>query len=63
MRSQQFSEIVIRLDMLTVVAKHCAFEAVTAEKYREEYIQDPLATGLRSLNIRSRLLEHVELTL
>nr|XP_039252382.1 uncharacterized protein LOC120329696 [Styela clava] len=48
---------------LSSLAKDCNFEAVSADKYREEAIRDAFITGLKSAEIRQRLLEHEVLTL
>jgi predicted aspartyl protease len=48
---------------LHTLSKDCTFKAVTAEKYREEYIRDAFINGLNSNFIRQRLLENISLTL
>ncbi|XP_045104382.1 uncharacterized protein LOC123499915 [Portunus trituberculatus] len=48
---------------LKLMAKDCAFKAVTAEKYAEEAVRDSFISGLSSSVIRQRLLEKLSLTL
>lgn len=46
------------------LSKHCNFQQVTAEEYRQQYVRDAFINGISSVNIRQRLLENIgELTL
>ena len=51
------------LQALRELSKDCKFEAVTAEKYREEMLRDAFINGLTSSSIRQRLLEKDDLNL
>ena len=51
------------LQNLKLLSKDCNFKAVTAEKCGQEAIRDAFITGLRSPNIRQRLLESDNLSL
>ncbi|XP_045101868.1 uncharacterized protein LOC123498632 [Portunus trituberculatus] len=63
-RKQQDSESVDQYVLaLKLMAKDCAFKAVTAEKYAEEAVRDSFISGLSSSVIRQRLLEKLSLTL
>ena len=48
---------------LLLLAKDCVFEAVTAEQHKSEAVRDALIAGLKSPNVRLRLLENDDLTL
>ena len=63
-RKQQTSESVDEyFQELKQQSKDCNFQAVTAEKYRDEYIRDSFISGLLSGSIRQRLLEKKTLDL
>ena len=51
------------LNALQLLAKDCAFKAVTATEYQEEMIRDASINGLHSQCIRQRLLENITLNL
>ena len=51
------------LNELRVLSKACNFQDVTAEVYRNELVRDAFINGLKSHEIRQRLLENNELTL
>ena len=51
------------LNELLVLSKACNFQDVTAEVYRNELVRDAFINGLKSNEIRQRLLENNELTL
>lgn len=57
---QSLNEFLQRLKSLAI---DCDFQAVSAEKYREELIRDSFIRGLTSQSIRQRLLEHRSLDL
>lgn len=48
---------------LQQLAFECSFKSVTAEEYRNEYVRDAFIAGLRSQQIRQRLLENLEISL
>ena len=63
-RKQQPGESIEEfLQSLKILSKDCTLEAVTAEQYREDLIQDAFTNGLSSSVIRQRLLEKDELNL
>ena len=51
------------LQTLCKLSKDCNFQAVTAEDYRQQMIQDVFINGLASNAIRQHLLENRDLTL
>lgn len=58
-RKQQPSESLNELlQALKQLSGDCNFEAVTAEKYKEEAVCDSFISGLQSSVIRQRLLEN-----
>ena len=63
-RKQQAGETIEEfLQNLKLLSKDCTLEAVSAEQYREDLIQDSFINGLSSSVIRQRLLEIDELSL
>lgn len=63
-RKQQTSESLDEfLQALKQLSGDCNFQAVTAEKYKEEAVRDAFISGLRSNVIRQRLLENKTLQL
>ena len=48
---------------LNLLSKNCNFKDVTAVENRDDYIRDSFISGLRSSEIRCRLLENATLTL
>ncbi|XP_046407451.1 uncharacterized protein LOC124172088 [Ischnura elegans] len=63
-RTQQTGESVDEyLQVLKQMSKDCEFQAVTADKYKDEYIRDSFIRGLKSSRIRERLLENTNVTL
>jgi len=63
-RKQQVGESLQQfLHALKVLSKDCSFEAVSAEKYREDLVRDAFISGLASSAIRRRLLEKDDLSL
>ena len=57
---QSLSEFLHKLKTLT---PDCDFQAVSAEKYRDEFVRDSFIRGLNSHTIRQRLLEYKSLDL
>jgi len=57
---QSIDDFLLSLEEL---AKECDFQAVDAEKYRDESIRGSFIAGLSSSTIRERLLENSELSL
>ena len=51
------------IQQLEKLSKHCEFKSVNSEVYIKEYIRDSFINGLKSNNIRRRLLENNNLTL
>ena len=51
------------LQVLKSLSRDCYFEPVTADQHRDQYVRDSFITGIRSDQIRQRLLENVELDL
>ena len=51
------------LQALKSLSADCNFKAVTAERHKEEFIRDAFISGLRSQQIRQRLLENKTLEL
>ena len=47
---------------LTKLSKECTFAAVSAAEYCSEYVRDAFLNGIRSREIRQRLLENSTLT-
>ena len=45
------------------LSKDCAFKAVTAEEHRQGYVRDAFISGIRSREIRQKLLENASLTM
>ena len=57
-RKQQDHESVDEfMNALDLLAKDCSFADVTADVYRDEFIRDAFVRGLKSPEIRQRLLE------
>ena len=57
-RKQKENESITEfIHALRLLAKTCEFEAVTAEKYKNEMTRDAFINGLHSCDIRQRLLE------
>ena len=57
-RQQQEGESVDEyMHVLDVLSKECTFEDVAAAVYRNEYVRDSFIRGLKSSDIRQRLLE------
>ena len=48
---------------LELLAKECTFVAVSAQEYRDEFIRDSFIRGLKSSEIRKRLLDVKNCTL
>ena len=51
------------LQALKDLSKDCNFTAVTADVHRDEYIRDSFITNIQSNQIRTRLLENIQLDL
>ena len=51
------------LQSLIAQSKECNFQAVTAAQHRDEYVRDSFISGIKSNQIRQRLLENIELDL
>ena len=51
------------LQALKDLSKDCQFTAVTADVHRDEYIRDSFITNIQSHQIRTRLLENIQLDL
>ena len=63
-RKQQPGETLDQyLQALKILAKDCKFEAVTANKYKDESVRDAFINGLQSNYIRQRLFELKDLDL
>ena len=63
-KCRQFEEsLQTFLNELLVLSKACHFQDVTAEVYRNELVRDAIINGLKSHEIRQRLLENNEVTL
>ena len=45
------------------LSKDCSFEAVSAEQHRQGHVRDAFISGIRSKDIRQKLLENVTLTM
>ena len=43
------------------LSKDCTFQAVTAEEHRQGYVRDAFISGIRSKEIRQKLLENASL--
>ena len=55
--------LIVQLILLSLLAKECEFQAVTAAQYQEESIRDAFIAGIQSNEVRPRLLEEKTLTL
>ena len=63
-RKQEHGETLDKFyEALLDLSKNCKFQSVNANLNRNEHIRDSLISGLRSPNIRQRLLENKTLTL
>ena len=56
-KQQELESVDEFMNALDLLAKDCSFAAVTAAVYRDEFIRDAFVRGLKSNEIRQRLLE------
>ena len=57
-RKQQEGETVAQfMKALDILSRDCTFVAVNAQQYNDEYVRDVFIRGLRSNDVRQRLLE------
>ena len=62
-KQQSGESLVEFIQKLQTLAKDCDFEAVTAEKYRDNSVREAFISGIASSTIRQRLLEQKKLDL
>ena len=62
-RKQEDEDLDSFLQKLKTLSKSCKFKSVTAEVYAQEAVRDAFISGMKSQQIRTRLLENNTLTL